>query len=426
MVVIRALAARGWALDHAWGRRLEPIIAGMDLYRPPEFPPDARLPGAPDPWAPSGAPAWRDGPPYFMTEMIEAEPAFAERLLARLWRVDGPAFRVADAIREVAGAGGPVVATGCGTSEHGAMATAAILSDAMRRAGVPGRATSVQAFEAALAPQEGGLLIAVSHEGGTWATIEAMRAARARGATTALVTVSDRSPAAELADIVVETDEQDQSWCHTVGYLSAIVAAASIGGALTRMPIEASAVRDLLSEGVSRREAAGTIAAALAQASHILVVGSGADRPAAWELALKIEEACYLPSTARELDSVLHGNLPATDESTGMVVILTDPDRRPDRWDRAQGLFLAAARVGIRTAAIVGSGLSWALPPKLTPAGRILVPEMPDLPAPVASLIGTAAPLQLLTERLARARRTNPDRLRRDDPAYREAAAAYE
>ena len=410
----------------------------MDPYRPPEFPPDARLPGAPDPWAPSSPPAWRDGPPYLMTEMIEAEPALAERLLARLWRADGPVFRVADAIRETARTGGSIVTTGCGTSEHGAMATAAILSDAMRRAGlagvagvaglagVAGRATSVQAFEAALAPQEGGLLIAVSHEGGTWATIEAIRAARARGATTALVTVSGRSPAAELADIVVETDEQDQGWCHTVGYLSPIVAAASIGGALTRMPIEASTVRDLLAEGVSRRDAAGTIAAALAPTSHILVVGSGADRPAAWELALKIEEACYLPSTARDLESMLHGHLPATDESTGMVVILTDPDRRPDRWDRAQGLFLAAARVGIRTAAIVGSGLSWALPPKLTPAGRILVPETPDLPAPVASLIGTAAPLQLLTERLARARRTNPDRLRRDDPAYREAAAAYE
>ena len=36
----------------------------------------------------------------------------------------------------------------------------------------------------------------------------------------------------------------------------------------------------------------------------------------------------------------------------------------------------------------------------------------------MAALVGTATPLQLLTERLARARGTNPDLIRRDDPVY--------
>jgi hypothetical protein len=40
----------------------------------------------------------------------------------------------------------------------------------------------------------------------------------------------------------------------------------------------------------------------------------------------------------------------------------------------------------------------------------------------VAALLGTAVPLQLLTERLARARGTNPDPIRRDDDRYREAS----
>ena len=44
--------------------------------------------------------------------------------------------------------------------------------------------------------------------------------------------------------------------------------------------------------------------------------------------------------------------------------------------------------------------------------------------APVAALVGSATPLQLLTERLARARRTNPDLIRRDDPVYLAASAA--
>jgi hypothetical protein len=39
-------------------------------------------------------------------------------------------------------------------------------------------------------------------------------------------------------------------------------------------------------------------------------------------------------------------------------------------------------------------------------------------------LIGTAVPVQLLTERIARIRGVNPDPIRRDDPAYLRAAEA--
>ena len=86
---------------------------------------------------------------------------------------------------------------------------------------------------------------------------------------------------------------------------------------------------------------------------------------------------------------------------------------------------LAAARViGLRVAAIVSAEVDEELDPALTPAGRLLVPEAPGLPGPVASLIGSATPLQLLTERLARARGTNPDPIRRDDPVYVAASEA--
>ncbi|MDP9483670.1 MAG: hypothetical protein M3P84_10665, partial [Chloroflexota bacterium] len=67
-----------------------------------------------------------------------------------------------------------------------------------------------------------------------------------------------------------------------------------------------------------------------------------------------------------------------------------------------------------------------ALDPALTPAGRLTVPEQVRLPSPVAALVGSATPLQLLTERLARARGTNPDPIRRDDPVYVAASEAAE
>ena len=94
----------------------------------------------------------------------------------------------------------------------------------------------MQAFEAALDPAFGGrgsLVIGISHEGATAATNRALSAARGSGATTAIVTVSAASPGAELADIVVTTGELDQSWCHTIGYLSPILAAAAVAAHVT-------------------------------------------------------------------------------------------------------------------------------------------------------------------------------------------------
>ncbi len=361
-----------------------------------------------------------------MDEMIAAEPLFAERLLRRLAASDGPAMRLAAEVRAAADMGAPLVAVGCGTSEHGAMAVAAILTDALRAAGSDRRVTAAQAFEAALEPVAGGLLIGVSHEGGTAATIRAMEAARARGARVALIGVSDRAPAAAVADVVVTTDEQDQSWCHTVGYLSPIVAAAAVGAHLSVTEIDPVVVRDLLAVGAASGAEAEPVAASLATCSTLVVVGSGVDRIAAHELALKVEEACHLPAVARDLETVLHGHLPAMDGSTGLVLLLADPAARNARWARAQALLAAASRIGVRAAAVLPAAASWALPIERTPAGRIHIAEGPLLPGPVAALAGTATPLQVLTSHLARARGTQPDVLRRDDPAYREAAAAAE
>src|SRR5262245_2515471 len=183
------------------------------------FNPEAPLPGAPDPWASSTMPAWREGPPYAMTEMIAAEPALAERLVRRL-AADPTVRDMAADIHSTAEAGGPITLTGCGTSEHAAMVGAALLDDALRAAGMADpRVASVQAFELLGRSSLRGLLIGVSHEGGTWATNEALQATAEGGAGTALITVSGGSPGAGLVHRVLQTGEQDQSWCHTVGYL---------------------------------------------------------------------------------------------------------------------------------------------------------------------------------------------------------------
>ena len=430
----------------------QPIIGIMET--PPPFDPlvtahsdpEAGLSGPPDPWDFLPQPSRRDGPPWWMTEMIAAEPALAGRVLRRLGVVrrssgtpgvparleapgrDTPAGRLATAIRIALEKGDPVVVTGCGTSEHGAQAFAAIVAEAsirggIRGAGQPGSVVAAQALEAALAPQRGGLVVGISHEGGTAATLAALDAAAAAGARTAAVTVHPASPIGRFG-IVLATGEIDRSWCHTIGYLSPILAAVAVGAALTGEPGDADPgpVRGLLDAGLAQAAEAEAIAAELAGMREVIVVASGADRPAGRELALKIEEATWLPTTMRDLETFLHGHLPSMDEQTGVVLILADRAGRAARSARAQQAMAAAGRVGVRAAGVLAAELDADWPAFLVPAGRILVPEAASLPGPVAALVGTATPLQLVTERLARARGTDPDPIRRDQLAYREAA----
>ena len=386
------------------------------------FDPEAPLPGAPEPWAASSMPELRPGPPYLMTEMIAAEPALAARLAQRA--ADDPAVRaVVSAIRDTAGRKQPITTTGCGTSEHAAMAVAALLADAVG----PQQAHLVragQALDIVRQPQAGGLLIGFSHEGGTWATNQALARSRLAGARTALVTVSRRSPGAAVAELVVETTEQDQSWCHTVGYLSPVVGGATLAGALAGHALDPVALRALLEIATDPKEAEWA-ASRLAGCARLIVAGAGIDLVSARELALKIEEGAGLPATALHTETVRHGHLAAAGPESGIVLVLTDaePDGEPVR-ERARAVLRSARALQLPAVAVLGARVGADVPLELTPAGRLTAPEANQIAPLSEAILGSAIPLQLLAERLARARARNPDPIGRDDSRQASAADA--
>ena len=363
-------------------------------------------------------PAFRSRPPYAMSEMIAAEPALAERLLRRLAKQDAMATLAAQ-VREAFDAARPIRITGCGTSEHAATGIAALLNEALDPPG--GReVAAVQALETLARPQRDGLLIAVSHEGGTHATNEALLAAAAAGAATALITVGSSSPGAALADIVVATGEQDQSWCHTVGYVSPLVAGVVLAAKMRRGRTDGAALRALL-DVADDAHAPAAIAPSLAGVDRLLVVGSGPDYVTARELALKVAEGARLATAAHELETLLHGHLAATTRWTGLIVVLAAP-ASPAVTERAQKVLAAARALGMPTAAILSEQTDREIDAEATPAGRIVLPRTGRVPALAGSLLTSAIALQLLTERLARARGVDPDTLGREDPAQ---AAAH-
>jgi fructoselysine-6-P-deglycase FrlB-like protein len=208
-----------------------------------------------------------------------------------------------------------------------------------------------------------------------------------------------------------------------------LVAGVAIGAHLAKRPIDTAlrdGVRAALQAGLDRASIAEAVAERLANARPILVIGSGADRVAGRELALKVEEGTWIPSAYRDLETFLHGHLAATDETTGLILILTDRDRRAERLARATGALRAAREIGLDAAAILTADAAAELPTDLTPAGRVVVPEAPSLPAPAAALLGTLTALQLVTERIARVRGVDPDPIHRDVDRYRVAAEAAE
>jgi glucosamine--fructose-6-phosphate aminotransferase (isomerizing) len=342
-------------------------------------------------WHTDDFPELRSGPPWVMEEMVAAQPAAVRALL------DSPP----DGVSEVAAAigDGPVTVVGCGTSEHGAMAIAALLDEALG-GGWPPRAISRQSLDAAERPQQGGVCIGISHDGGTRATTLALETAAAGGAVTALVTNRPGGSASGPAQHILVTPVHDDSWCHTVAYTSAIAVGAALARELGLEVVDGAEAESLLARGLDRPPAA----AALAGADRVICTGIGLDLITAKELALKLAEGARVPTAALHLESLLHGHLAG--EDAGAAAVLVESDQAAARIER---------RVALAAAAVGAIGM-----PVLT----LLPPE--GLHGPVARLLAGAVALQSLTLALAARRGVNPDLIRREEEPYRRAGSAAE
>jgi glucosamine--fructose-6-phosphate aminotransferase (isomerizing) len=349
-------------------------------------------------WLTAEYPELRDGPPWVMEEMIREERDLPVGIL------DGAGRETADvaaAIREAAGRGAPIVVTGCGTSEHGAMAVAELISDALPDARVEAR----EALDAAVRPRKGGLCIGISHDGGTRATRLALEAARGAGAATAAITAHPAAAVPAVSDHVVVTPLADRSWCHTVAYVSAIVAGAGIAGS----PATAARLTDAIDAVMALRPQFVEAARRIHDDRRIVTTGLGADFVTARELALKIEEGARIPANAHRLETVLHGHLAGCDaDGTALVRIAIDARGGALQAGRGADLDAALEVIGI-PAVVIGEPLG------LAPAESV-----------AEALVVGALALQLLTLELAHAAGTNPDLIRREQRPYREAAAAAE
>jgi glutamine---fructose-6-phosphate transaminase (isomerizing) len=251
---------------------------------------------------------------------------------------------------------GRIVYTGCGTSFHAAQTGGSAL----------------QALEAAAAPPDAGVLVCVSHEGTTKATLDA---ARAFGGETWLVTGTRDSPLARVCDeVVVATPALEESYCHTASYTCAVATLAALrGDDVSWLP---DAVAEALRVDVGEPPR-----------GRVVVAGSGPAWPTAQEAVLKLREGAYLPAEAHHTEQLLHGHLAAIDE-TVRAYVLDGP--------RAADAVRALEAIGCETT---------------------LVPSR----HPVVDVVF----FQLLTLAAAAAKGVDPDLIRWDDPRWKAARDAY-
>ena len=258
---------------------------------------------------------------------------------------------------------GRAVFTGCGTSYHAALTGG----------------NAVQALELVLEPDrnDAGVLVAISHEGGTAVTLEAVRA---WNGPTWLVTGAPESPIAGAADeVVVAAPRIEESWCHTASYTSAVAAIAALRGE------DVSWLADAVAAELERGAEASDHA-------RFLIAAAGRDWPTAQEAALKLREGAFLPAEAHQTEQLLHGHLAAVDETVRCFVL--------------EGDGRAAERARDAVAALTELGCDVELVPTRHPAVDIVR-------------------FQLLTLALAERRGVNPDLIRTDDERWKRARAAY-
>ena len=370
---------------------------------------------------PAVYPELRSAPPWVMEDMIEAQVMLPE-LLGDSFASSAP--RLVEMLHTAADAGEPIVVSAVGTSGHSARAVALILNGAVGESAVAaGPAEARESADEALAPREKGLCIAISHGGLSTSTVRALAAAREAGANTALVTAASITPAHDLADVVLRTPLRDKSYCHTVGYTSPILTGFYLASAYRGEGFPAASLAGYLRELLTMRSGALEIGGALGKAERMVAAGSLIDVPTARELALKVAEAAWVPTTALGVEDTLHGHLVAHDANSALVVVVTGGPSADRAAEGAHQLLMAARRIGLRTAAILSPDLEGAILSEDVTAGKLVIPHS-ALPELVTSLLGGAVALQLLTIGLVHARKTNPDLLRREQAPYREAVAA--
>jgi glucosamine--fructose-6-phosphate aminotransferase (isomerizing) len=334
------------------------------------------------------------GYPDYMTKEIHEQPDLLRRLAT-----DGRAD--AHALAEALAAAREVFVIGCGTAYHAALAAQYLLARIARR-----RVSVVTASEFAHFRDfvgEGSLVVAMSQSGETIDVIDAVRAARERGARVAALVNLEGSTLWRLADVTVPLGAGPERCVLAtksftaklaVTLLAAYELAARSTEGVALLEQAAAEVERLLGDG--RRDLIRHIAETICRRNHLFVIGRGPSYPLALEAALKVKEVSYIHAEGFAGGDLKHGVIALIEPGTPCLVLAP----RDETYDDIIG---GAMQVKARGGMLIG------VSPDPHEAFDYHV-QVADL-GPATAIVN-APPAQLLGYYLALLRGQDPDKPR--------------
>jgi glucosamine--fructose-6-phosphate aminotransferase (isomerizing) len=360
----------------------------------------------------------RAGHPFYMFDAIAAEPAAIAEVVAR--NREGVAA-LARALKETPA----LTLAGLGTSLNGAMYGEYWLRTIGRMVSVRA-VSSFDAVNYGLKPAAGGALLVLSHRGWKQYSARAVAEAKAAGIVTAAICGQGPDEGARQADHLLLTTEQEQSAAHTKSLTTAMAllfelalelrAQAGSGDLETqRMRAEFEAIPELMRRRLGDDSRERDAAEQLRNYRRIVVLGGGPNYPTAREIALKLQETCFVYADGMQVEEFLHGPISSADRDT-LVILASGGGASGARAEQVANALgeIGAERLGIYTRS--GSALAEAVDVGIQVEGE------DERLSPFALLLS----LQLFTYWLAVKRGCNPDLAHRNDARYVKAAGHFE
>ena len=351
---------------------------------------------------------------------MPSTPSAMETTLRRqpddLRRLDRDGWEQAGAEAAMLAPARRVFLVGIGTSYHAAM----VGSWLFRAAGFDARA--ILSSDLAHYPGQWGIgpgdaVIVMAHTGVKTDSGTALRIAAGAGAT--VLSVGSMTAEHPGSGLVLRTVPRETSAAFTASHLAAMFVLAQIAvvAGETRAENGTVAFRDALAtlpgqvgEVIDRMPEIAPVAG-LANGRRVYATGAGPNEATALELTIKAREAAYGWVDAMALEQFLHGPAVAVNRDD-LAVVVHVPGPAAGRTSAVAGVL---AGMGARLW-VVGQAA-----PDAPGAETFALPGLDGMPEFLTPLLAVV-PMQILALLLATQRGTDPDRFRRDDPAY---AAAF-
>ena len=332
--------------------------------------------------------------PHYMAKEMAEQPAVLERL----------ADEGVDAVERLAGAIVDAYGTflvGCGTASYAALTGSYLFSRIAARHINFVVGSEFKYHEHFIDPRS--LVVALSQSGETVDVIEAMLAARRRGARLGAIVNSEHSTLDRMVDLRVPLGAgPEQCVLSTKAYTAKVavllLAAHAVAGTLDRGRDEvlqaAAGLREMLAGPWVDRVRA--VAETVSRTDHLFVIGRGLAYPTALEAALKIKEVSYVHAEGFAGGELKHGVIALIAPGTPCIVYAPNDETRGD-------ILSGAMELKSRGGYIIGIG------PIADPVFDVHI-ETPDV-GNAAPLVN-ALPAQMLGYHAALRRGNDPDKPR--------------